>query len=90
MKTRIEGAKKLRAERRHQQEVNVARKQSEKDLHRQQCMDGMAETVNSEGGDSGEEESDDDVEWYRREVGEEPDPGKQLVHGGGKAYLSYC
>lgn len=34
------------------------------------------------GGSEESSEEDDDTEWYRQEVGEEPDPG-QLSHEGG-------
>ena len=71
LKRKIESAKKLRLERRHQQEANVARKRRDREVHRQQCLDGMTKTADS-AEESGE---DDDAEWYRQEVGEEPDPG---------------
>lgn len=79
LKKKIEDAKRLRAERRCQQEANVARKRRERELHRQQCMKGVAkhedgDVVDLEGGGS---EDDDDMEWYRQEVGQEPDPGEQ-------------
>ena len=75
LKRKVEDAKQLRMERRHQQEANVSRKRRERELHRQQCLDGMSKKMDSgsEGEESGE---DDDVEWYRQEVGEEPDPGE--------------
>ncbi len=81
LKRKVEGAKRLRADRRRQQEANVARKQRERELHRQQSMKGVARC---EGGDSvegeeSEEEEDDDMEWYRQEVGQEPDPGELLT-----------
>ena len=80
LKKKIEDVKRLRAERRRQQEANVARKQRERELHRQQSMKGV---VMGEGGDGVEgeesEEEDDDVEWYRQEVGQEPDPGELLT-----------
>lgn len=72
---KIEGAKRLRAERRRQQEANVARKRKEKELHRQQCMKGVAKREGSDGVEGEESEDDDDVAWYRQEVGQEPDPG---------------
>ena len=71
LKKKIEDAKRLRVERRHQQEANVARKRRERELHRQQSMKGV------EGEES--EDDDDDVEWYRQEVGQEPDPGELLT-----------
>ena len=76
MKKKIEEAKRLRTERQRQQEANVARKQRERELHRQQCMKGVAKHEDGDGVREGEEsEDDDDMEWYRQEVGQDPDPG---------------
>ena len=77
LRKKIEDAKRQRAERRRQQEANVARKRKERDLHRQRCAEGVAKSV---GRDNDEAESDindddDDIEWYRQELGEDPDPG---------------
>ena len=81
LKKKIEDAKRLRAERRHQQEANVARKRRERELHRQQSMKGVIMGEGGDGveGEKSEEEDDDDVEWYRQEVGQEPDPGELLT-----------
>ena len=76
MKKKIEDAKRLRAERRRQQEANVARKRRERELHRQQCMKGVAGCEDGDVVEGEESEEDDDMEWYRQEVGQEPDPGK--------------
>ena len=77
LKKRVEDAKRLRAERRRQQEANVAKKRRERELHRQQCMKGVAKHEDSDGVEGEEsEEEDDDMEWYRQEVGQEPDPGE--------------
>ena len=67
-----ERERRLREKRRAEQEANVARKREEKEAHRARCLAGM------EGGGEEEEESsegEEDKEWYRKEVGEEPDPG---------------
>jgi ribosome biogenesis protein SSF1/2 len=82
LKKKIEGAKRLRADRRRQQEANVARKRRERELHRQQSMKGVARCEGGdgvEGEEESEEEEDDDMEWYRQEVGQEPDPGELLT-----------
>lgn len=81
LKKKIEDAKRLRAERRRQQEANVARKRRERELHRQQSMKGVVGREGGEGveGEESEEDDDDDVEWYRQEVGQEPDPGELLT-----------
>ena len=85
MKKKIEDAKRLRTDRRRQQEANVAKKRRERELHRQQSMKGVAsrceggDGVEGEGEGEESEEEDDDVEWYRQEVGEEPDPGELLT-----------
>ena len=75
LRKRVEESKRLRVERRRQQEANVARKRRERELHRQQCIEGVAKKAANDSVRDEEEESDDDVEWYRQEVGEEPDPG---------------
>ena len=82
MKKKIEDAKRLRADRRRQQEANVARKRRERQLHRQQSMKGVASRCEGSDGVEGEgeeSEEDDDMEWYRQEVGQEPDPGELLT-----------
>lgn len=40
-------------------------------------MKGVAKREDSDGVEGEEsEEEDDDMEWYRQEVGQEPDPGE--------------
>nr|XP_020667738.1 suppressor of SWI4 1 homolog [Pogona vitticeps] len=83
---RKEAKLQLKAERRRKQEANVGRKQELKEAHRKKSLEGMKRKQQQmEGGDSdaedpgmqedanAEEPSDDDVEYYRQEVGEEPD-----------------
>lgn len=81
--------KKLKEARRKQQEENVERKRMEREAHRMQSMQGLdrkrqalgsddeengSETFGDDGvGDSASDGEDDDTEWYRSEVGEEPD-----------------
>ncbi|XP_060619294.2 suppressor of SWI4 1 homolog [Anolis sagrei] len=76
----------LKAERRRKQETDVAHKQEQKEAHRKKSLEGIKKKKKqAEGGDSdaedpgmqegqnAEEASDDDMEYYRQEVGEEPD-----------------
>ncbi|XP_060095915.1 suppressor of SWI4 1 homolog [Heteronotia binoei] len=76
----------LKAERRHKQEADVARKQEQRAAHRKKSLEGIKKKKQqAEGGDSDAEDpgmqedqnvdepSDDDTEYYRQEVGEEPD-----------------
>lgn len=65
-----EGQRRLKETRKREQAANVARKEREKKEHKTRCLAGM--------GGQGEEEGDsdeEDREWFRKEVGEEPDPG---------------
>ncbi|XP_050780774.1 suppressor of SWI4 1 homolog isoform X2 [Gopherus flavomarginatus] len=77
---------RLKAERRCRQEANVQRKKEQREAHRKQSLAGIRRRQQQgEDGDSGAEDpglpedqdpanqSDDDVEYYRQEVGEEPD-----------------
>eukprot|EP00252_Welwitschia_mirabilis_P013137 TRINITY_DN29017_c0_g1_i1.p1 TRINITY_DN29017_c0_g1~~TRINITY_DN29017_c0_g1_i1.p1 ORF type:complete len:491 (-),score=113.30 TRINITY_DN29017_c0_g1_i1:256-1728(-) len=63
----------LRKQRRAEQEANVRRKELAKEASKQQQMNNTLYTKNAT-----EEEKDDsemdDADWYRQEVGEEPDP----------------
>ncbi|KAM6471100.1 suppressor of SWI4 1 homolog [Liasis olivaceus] len=76
----------LKAQRRQKQEADVARKKVLKQAHRKKSLLGMkrkaeqAAEGDSDAEDPGmqeqqnvDEPSDDDVEYYRQEVGEEPD-----------------
>lgn len=75
-----EGERRLKEGRKRLQEANIARKQQEKEQHKARCLAGMVgeEAASSDGGEEGdgveEEEEVEDSEWFRREVGQEPDP----------------
>uniref|UniRef100_A0A452HBZ5 Brix domain-containing protein n=2 Tax=Gopherus agassizii TaxID=38772 RepID=A0A452HBZ5_9SAUR len=77
---------RLKAERRCRQEANVQRKKEQREAHRKQSLAGIRrKQQQGEDGDSGAEDpglpedqdpanqSDDDMEYYRQEVGEEPE-----------------
>ncbi|KAK3590963.1 hypothetical protein CHS0354_034535 [Potamilus streckersoni] len=78
----------LKEQRKQQQQKNVERKKVQKEEHKQRSLEGMkkkgqlkvtageAEIENPGQDDSADE--DDDVEYYRQEVGAEPDPDLQL------------
>lgn len=80
-----DGQRRLKESRKKEQAANVARKQREKEEHKARCLAGM-EAQGGEGDqeDEGGQEEDqgssdeDDREWFRREVGEEPDRGVLL------------
>ncbi|XP_054831772.1 suppressor of SWI4 1 homolog [Eublepharis macularius] len=74
-----------KAERRRKQEADVERKKEQRQAHRKKSLEGIKrKKKQSEGGDSdaedpgmledqnADEPSDDDSEYYRQEVGEEP------------------
>uniref|UniRef100_A0A8D0DTF4 Peter pan homolog n=1 Tax=Salvator merianae TaxID=96440 RepID=A0A8D0DTF4_SALMN len=76
----------LKTERRRKQEADVERKQQQKQAHKKKSLEGIkrkkkqAEEGDSDAEDPGmqvdqnaNELSDDDMEYYRQEVGEEPD-----------------
>ncbi|XP_075758632.1 suppressor of SWI4 1 homolog isoform X2 [Pelodiscus sinensis] len=76
----------LKAARRHKQEADVQRKKEQREAHRTLSLAGMkrkqqqGEDGDSEAEDPGmlqdqdpADQSDDDAEYYRQEVGEEPD-----------------
>ncbi len=90
-----EKKKKEKEKRKKEQEINVKRKEQAKEEHKQKSLAGMhkklkdedlpkgfeglkAKKGDSDGNDDADE-SDDDEEWYRREVGKAPD--KDLFDG---------
>ncbi|XP_066470530.1 suppressor of SWI4 1 homolog [Tiliqua scincoides] len=83
---RKEAKLQLKAERRHKQEVDVERKREQREAHRKKSLEGIKrKKKQEEGSDSdaedpgmqedqnADEPSDDDTEYYRQEVGEEPE-----------------
>ncbi|XP_039269096.2 suppressor of SWI4 1 homolog [Styela clava] len=73
--------KKLKAKRKAEQAKNVAKKQEEKETLKKKSLAGMKRKLeeNEDSDDDFEPETpkleqvDDDAEWYRKEVGQEPD-----------------
>lgn len=88
-----EGQRRLKASRKKEQAANVARKEREKKEHKSRCLAGMGggqedqgeegstaeEDQGEEGSGAEEEEEEEDREWFRREVGEEPDEGTERI-----------
>uniref|UniRef100_A0A1A8J3H1 Peter pan homolog n=1 Tax=Nothobranchius kuhntae TaxID=321403 RepID=A0A1A8J3H1_NOTKU len=76
---------KEKEERRKQQEQNIARKKEKREEHKKKTLEGIkrkraeaesdseVEDPGLQGNQAAEVESDDDVEYYRQAVGEEPD-----------------
>jgi len=88
MKKRKEKLKKEKQNRKKEQEQNVKRKEEEKRKNKERSLIGMGKQVPSftgkekraiedwqgeMAGGSDAESVDDDAEWYRKEVGEEPE-----------------
>uniref|UniRef100_A0A8C8SDQ0 Brix domain-containing protein n=1 Tax=Pelusios castaneus TaxID=367368 RepID=A0A8C8SDQ0_9SAUR len=74
----------LKAERRRRQEADVQRKKEQREAHRKQSLAGIKRKQGEDGDSDAEDpgipedqdpadQSDDDVEYYRQEVGEEPE-----------------
>lgn len=75
IRKRLEEKKKLKEKRRKEQMANVKKKLEAKEAAKQKSLEGMKKAgINVAGEPVKEEEQDDDAEWYRQEVGEEPDP----------------
>ncbi len=84
-----EDARRLKAIRKQEQEHNVARKKEERAQHKERCLAGMSKETGGPSVGGGSDE-DDDVEWYRQEVGEEPDPGEWAGSGVGVFICCDC
>ncbi|XP_069187963.1 protein Peter pan-like [Procambarus clarkii] len=72
--------KQLKLKRKQDQEMHVEAKKKKKEEHKKICLDGMGinkkekDNVEKVGDDAGwEDVPDDDAQYYRDEVGEEPD-----------------
>ncbi|CAH1400375.1 unnamed protein product [Nezara viridula] len=75
IRQRLEEKRKLKEKRRKEQMANVKKKEEAKEAAKQKSLEGMKKAGINVGGEPvKEEEQDDDAEWYRQEVGEEPDP----------------
>ncbi|OPJ69978.1 suppressor of SWI4 1-like protein [Patagioenas fasciata monilis] len=86
MLARKEAKLRLKAERRHKQEADVERKRRQREAQREKSLAGMRRKRQQDGDSDAEDpgapeqpevaehsESDNDAEYYREEVGEEPD-----------------
>jgi len=66
--------RKQKIARKREQEMNIEKKKKEKLEHKQRCLEGMGVVQEHVKPDMDRE--DEDREWYRKEVGEDPDEGK--------------
>lgn len=83
MKKRKEEARKLKEQRKKQQQENIKRKEKEKALNKARSIEGQrkkqkvekdADDTDDVAMDTGDVMDSDDADWYREQVGEEPDP----------------
>lgn len=65
----------MKLARKREQDMNVQKKKKEKEDHKQKCLQGMKGIMNQSGDINPGPEEDDDADWYRKEVGEDPDEG---------------
>jgi len=90
IRAKREKKKREKEKRKKVQGENVKRKEKAKEDHKQKSLEGMNKKAKAVKGEDwmGEQSekvddgSDDDEEWYKREVGEQPD--KDLFRGDGK------
>lgn len=68
---KVKEMRRQKEQRQREQERNVARKKKEKELHKQRSLAGQQKVGVAVKSDS----DNSDEEWYREEVGEDPDPG---------------
>ncbi|KAJ8724617.1 hypothetical protein PYW08_016091 [Mythimna loreyi] len=87
IKKKREQKRRLKEKRKAQQDENVKRKQKEKEEHKQKSIEGMQKKNNvtesqrlmelanaeSQHGEMEQDNEDDDADYYRQEVGAEPD-----------------
>lgn len=68
----------MKLARKREQELNIQKKKKEREEHKQKCLRGMGiDSLENPGAREGVE--DDDVDWYRKEVGEDPDEGNIVL-----------
>ncbi|NXV25094.1 SSF1 protein, partial [Cepphus grylle] len=91
---RKEAKLQLKAERRQKQEADVEHKRQQREAHREKSLVGIRRKRQQDGDsdaedpgapeqqDAGEQSEESDAEYYRQEVGEEPDKGES---GGDRA-----
>lgn len=79
-----EEKKKLKEKRKRLQEENRKKKEAQKQEHKEKSLKGIQKKENDmllqkiakESAEKSELKEDDDAQYYREEVGEEPDKGK--------------
>lgn len=76
LKKKLAEKKRQKELRKKAQAVNVERKQNEKDHHKARSLAGSTRKYENRAQEGYEEAVDDDAEYYREELGEEPDEGK--------------
>lgn len=90
LKKEREAKRKLKEQRKKQQEENIKRKEEAKELNKARSIAGQrkkqgkestlaeedeeVDDSQEEGKNVEQEDSEDDAHWYRKELGEEPDP----------------
>jgi len=79
--------KKIKEERKQKQDMNIKKKEDAKEEHKKKSIAGMKKDLeeNNEDGSNNENESaeENDADYYRQEVGENPDP-ELFPHAGKK------
>ncbi|KAH7287265.1 hypothetical protein KP509_32G047900 [Ceratopteris richardii] len=73
LKENKEKREALRKQRRAEQEANVRRKELAKEAQRMHSKGITFKETNERGGEEAMDDEVDDAEWYRQEVGQEPD-----------------
>ncbi|XP_045211549.2 suppressor of SWI4 1 homolog [Mercenaria mercenaria] len=87
MKALREKKKKIKETRRQQQQKNIQKKESEKETHKQKSLEGIRKKNLEDGVEQPEtqvsDDEDDDVDYYRQELGHMPD-ADTFIPGGNK------
>ncbi|KAM6233192.1 LOW QUALITY PROTEIN: suppressor of SWI4 1 homolog [Porphyrio hochstetteri] len=90
MLARKEAKLRLKAERRRKQEADVERKRRQREAHRERSLAGIRRKQQQDGDsdaedpgapeqpDAAEQSEESDAEYYRQELGQEPDAGESL------------
>lgn len=85
LKKKREEKKRLKEKRKRVQEENRKKKEAQKQDHKEKSLKGiqkkresdmLLQKIAKESTEKSELEEDDDAQYYREEVGEEPDKGK--------------
>ncbi|XP_055679887.1 protein Peter pan [Lutzomyia longipalpis] len=71
IRRKIEKRERLKQERKEQQTQNKLKKEEDKERHKQKCLQGMKKETKEE--EEAQEEPEDDAEYFKEEVGVEPD-----------------